>query len=67
MEKISGIVKWFNNSKGYGFIVAQEQEYFVHYNSIEGEGYKTLSEGAQVLFKSANGAKGLAASEVEVV
>lgn len=66
MAKVSGIVKWFNNAKGYGFIIADEREYFVHYKSIEGEGYKTPAEGARVLFTSAVGDKGPVASDVEI-
>ena len=47
-----GIIKWFNNEKGYGFINADEQEdIFVHYSSINIDGYKTLNEGDNVEFK----------------
>jgi len=63
MEK--GTVKWFNGSKGYGFITREEgEDVFVHYNAIEGEGYKSLDEGDQVQFEIGQGPKGLQASNV---
>lgn len=71
-KKISGIVKWFNESKGFGFIAAtnqegKDQDYFVHFSAIQGSGFKTLIEGASVLFKPGQGQKGPQAEEVEVV
>lgn len=63
MEK--GTVKWFNSSKGYGFISRGEgKDVFVHFKAIEGEGYKTLDEGDQVEFEVEQGPKGLQASKV---
>ena len=63
MEK--GTVKWFNGSKGYGFITREEgEDVFVHFNAIEGEGYKSLDEGDQVQFEIGQGPKGLQASNV---
>ena len=63
MEK--GTVKWFNGSKGYGFITREEgEDVFVHYNAIEGDGYKTLDEGDQVQFEIGQGPKGLQATNV---
>ncbi|MCK4558685.1 MAG: cold-shock protein [Calditrichia bacterium] len=63
MEK--GTVKWFNGSKGYGFISREEgADVFVHYNAIEGEGYKSLDEGDQVQFEIGEGPKGLQAINV---
>jgi len=61
-----GTVKWFNSSKGYGFIVPEngEKEVFVHYSVIEGEGYKSLNEGDSVQFEAAEGAKGPTATKV---
>ncbi len=55
-----GTVKWFNNSKGYGFIAPEDgsQDVFVHHNSIQGEGYKSLDEGQSVEFDSQQGQKG---------
>lgn len=61
----TGTVKWFNGSKGYGFITRdQGDDLFVHYNSIQGNGYKTLDEGDQVQFEVGQGPKGLQATNV---
>jgi len=61
----TGTVKWFNGAKGYGFITREEgADVFVHYNAIEGEGYKTLDEGDQVQFEIGEGPKGLQAINV---
>ncbi|KTC93813.1 cold-shock protein [Legionella drozanskii] len=65
-EKIRGKVKWFNESKGFGFIESNGKDYFVHFSAIQGSGFKTLSEGASVLFKAGQGQKGPQAEEVEV-
>ena len=63
-----GIVKWFNNEKGYGFIEYTEKEdIFVHYSAIKREGYKTLQEGQLVEFKLLETGKGLQAVDVVVV
>lgn len=63
-----GIVKWFNNEKGYGFIEYTEKEdIFVHYSAIKQEGYKTLQEGQLVEFKLLETGKGLQAVDVVVV
>ncbi|MBR1671722.1 MAG: cold-shock protein [Fretibacterium sp.] len=60
-----GTVKWFNESKGYGFITADEgKDVFVHYSAIQGEGFKTLNEGQKVSFDIVNGEKGPQASNV---
>ncbi|MBN2008891.1 cold-shock protein [candidate division KSB1 bacterium] len=61
----TGTVKWFNSSKGYGFITREEgDDVFVHYKAIKGDGYKTLEEGQQVQFDVEQGPKGLQASNV---
>ncbi|MBA2652523.1 MAG: cold-shock protein [Tatlockia sp.] len=65
-EKIRGKVKWFNESKGFGFIESNGKDYFVHFSAIQGSGFKTLTEGADVLFKAADGQKGPQAEEVEM-
>lgn len=63
-----GKVKWFNNSKGFGFIEREEgDDVFVHYTSIGGDGYKTLDEGDEVEFEVVEGPKGLQASNVKKV
>ena len=65
MDKSIGTVKWFDNAKGYGFIVNDAREdVFVHYRSIIGEGYKTLSEGQQVEYIQTKSDKGWQAAEV---
>ncbi|PJF33359.1 MAG: cold-shock protein [Phototrophicales bacterium] len=66
MEK--GTVKWFNGTKGYGFITTDSgEDVFVHYNSIEGDGYRSLDEGDKVQFDLESGPKGMQAVRVSVV
>ena len=61
----TGKVKWFNNSKGYGFIQQEDgTDIFVHFSAIQGDGYKTLDEGQSVQFEIAQGPKGLQAANV---
>ena len=60
-----GTVKWFNESKGFGFITAEDgTEVFVHHTSIQGNGFKTLAEGDKVSFDTEKGPKGLKAVNV---
>ncbi len=60
-----GTVKWFNESKGYGFITKEEGgDIFVHYSAIEGTGFKSLSEGDKVSFEVAETPKGQSAKNV---
>jgi len=64
-ERITGTVKWFNASKGYGFIERQGgPDVFVHFSAIEAEGYRTLREGQTVEFTIEQGPKGLQAANV---
>ena len=64
----TGIVKWFNSSKGYGFISREQgEDVFVHYRVIEGGGYKSLDEGDKVTFDVEEGPKGLQATKVSVL
>jgi CspA family cold shock protein len=65
----TGIVKWFNDQKGYGFLKVEgsEKDLFVHFSAITMEGYKTLEEGQKVTFEVTAGEKGPQASEVKVV
>ena len=68
MEKEKGTVKWFNESKGYGFIARESgDDVFVHYSAIKGEGFRTLNEGDRVEFVITQGQKGPAASDVTVL
>jgi CspA family cold shock protein len=60
-----GTVKWFNNSKGYGFIAREGgDDVFVHFKAIAGDGYKSLNQGDQVQFEVEQGPKGLQATKV---
>ena len=65
----TGKIKWFNDSKGYGFIETDDDsdDVFVHFSAIAGEGYRTLNEGDQVTFDVAEDAKGPRADNVTVV
>lgn len=66
MAKSIGKVKWFDNAKGYGFILnAEDEDVFVHYRSIMGDGYKSLNEGEEVEFIQTRSDKGWQAAEVE--
>ena len=67
-NKSQGTVKWFDNAKGYGFIINDDgEDVMVHYRSIQAEGYKTLKEGQHVDFIQTKSEKGWMAAEVEVV
>jgi CspA family cold shock protein len=68
MSRITGKVKWFNNSKGYGFIEQPgSSDIFVHYSAIQGDGFKTLEEGQDVEFEVTQGPKGPQAEKVTKV
>lgn len=66
MSKQKGTVKWFNDSKGYGFITPEDggKDLFVHHTNIAGEGFKSLAEGDTVEFNVGEGPKGQHATEV---
>ena len=68
-DRIRGTVKWFNNEKGFGFIMKDEggDDLFVHYSAISGNGYKSLEEGDIVEFEVTDGRKGKQASDVVVI
>jgi cold shock protein len=67
-ERITGVVKWFNASKGYGFIERQGgPDVFVHFSAIQTEGYRNLREGQSVEFSIESGPKGLQAANVVLI
>ena len=68
MSKSTGTVKWFNETKGYGFLTQDngEKDVFVHFRAIAGDGFKTLKEGQAVSFDVEDGQKGLQAANVVV-
>ncbi|WP_395305608.1 RNA chaperone/antiterminator CspA [Enterobacter sp. ECC-019] len=65
-NKMTGLVKWFNSEKGFGFITPTDgsKDVFVHFSAIQSNAYKTLDEGQKVEFSIENGAKGPAAGNV---
>ncbi|MEK6588407.1 MAG: cold shock domain-containing protein [Chloroflexota bacterium] len=64
-ERVQGSVKWFNEKKGYGFIEREDgDDVFVHFSAIQGDGFRTLEEGARVEFSIQQGPKGLQAADV---
>lgn len=64
-EKVLGTVKWFNGSKGFGFIEREDgDDVFVHFTAIQADGYRTLEEGQRVEFEIEQGPKGLQAANV---
>ena len=61
-----GKVKWFNDKKGYGFITGEDgQDVFVHFSAVQGEGFRSLTEGMDVEFEVTTGNKGLQATQVK--
>jgi cold shock protein len=74
-ERVRGTCRWFNPTKGYGFIIQDgsnpksknSQDVFVHYSALDGDGYKSLNEGDIVEFEIIKGEKGLSASNVVIV
>ena len=67
-EKETGTVKWFNDAKGYGFIARESgDDVFVHYSSVEGDGFRTLREDDRVEFAVEQGPKGLQATQVRAL
>jgi CspA family cold shock protein len=61
-----GLVKWFNDAKGYGFITQEDgQDVFVHFSAVQGSGFRSLAEGDRVEFEVTRGPKGLQASNVK--
>lgn len=68
MSRQNGTVRWFNETKGYGFITPESgPDVFVHFRAIEGNGFKTLAEGQKVSFEVVQGQKGMQAERVQVI
>jgi len=68
VNKTTGTVKWFNDAKGFGFITSESgEDVFVHFSAIQGNGFRTLTEGAAVEFEVTKGPKGLQAANVSIV
>ena len=68
MSRQNGTVKWFNETKGYGFITPESgPDVFVHFRAIEGNGFKTLAEGQKVSFEVVQGQKGMQAERLQVI
>ena len=66
-ERQNGVVKWFNDAKGFGFItLGSGADLFVHFRSIQGEGFRSLKEGQKVSFEVSQGQKGLQAEAVKL-
>jgi len=69
MSKVTGVVKWFNGDKGFGFITQDNggADVFVHFRAIYSDGFKTLEEGQKVSFEVEDGQKGPSASNVNII
>ena len=69
LKKEFGIVKWFNNEKGFGFIMPEDgsKDLFAHHTEIRGDGYKSLEENQRVSFVAGMGQKGPCATQIEIV
>ena len=67
--RTTGTVKWFNDTKGFGFITPEngQKDCFVHHSAIQADGFRTLAEGAKVSYESEEGPKGPAAASVETI
>ncbi|MFB1002198.1 MAG: cold shock domain-containing protein [Pseudomonadales bacterium] len=65
----TGVVKWFNNAKGYGFILTdiENKDVFAHYSAVEMDGYRTLRAGQCVAFEAVDGPKGLHAASIRIL
>ncbi len=63
----NGIVKWFNDQKGFGFIASEGSDYFVHFKEIQGQGFKSLKEGDRVRFEPGQSPKGDVAKNVTLL
>jgi CspA family cold shock protein len=66
-ERQTGVVKWFNDAKGFGFIQSESGDVFVHHTAIKAEGFRSLAEGQRVEFDLVQGQKGPAAENVAAI
>jgi len=66
VEMINGIAKWFNASKGFGFVSADNKDYFIHFKEIQTEGFKTLKEGELIRFEPSQSPKGPLATNLKL-
>lgn len=64
---MQGVVKWFNDKKGYGFIESDNKDFFVHFKEIKKDGFKTLTPGEKVTFSFIDSPKGFLAKDVKTV
>lgn len=66
---VTGIIKWFNDAKGYGFIAPDDgsEDVFAHYSAIQSEGFKSLQEGQKVQYEVVKGLKGIQAANIVVI
>ena len=62
---VDGIVKWFSDDKGYGFIASGNKDYFVHFSDVQSDGFKSLKEGDNVSFEATNSSRGWTAKNVK--
>ncbi len=62
----NGLVKWFNDRKGFGFIASEGSDFFVHYKEIQNQGFKSLKEGDKVTFEAASSQEGPIAKNVKI-
>jgi len=60
----NGVVKWFSDQKGFGFVASQGKDYFIHFKEIQSDGFKSLKEGDKVRFNAESSPKGLVAKNV---
>ncbi len=61
---IQGVVKWFSDEKGFGFVAAEGKEYFIHFKEIKGEGFKSLKAGDKVCFEPSSSPRGFVATSL---
>lgn len=63
---LNGTVKWFSDQKGFGFVAANNKDYFIHFKEIKGDGFKSLKEGDKVRFEPSQSPKGAVATQLQM-